>query len=98
MTGQTKIGWSGVQAEIDPYKYCSWPMNASVQAWRLTGVVEGRLAALQKAGRASELPPVLAVQSAVDSTGERRLSTDQPARAGCSMTSVRGVSSVFRIV
>ena len=43
-------------------------MNASVQAWQMTGLVEKRLSALEKAGRMAELPPVLAFQSAVDST------------------------------
>ena len=43
-------------------------MNASVQAWRVTQVVEKHLAGLEKAGRMHELPPVLTVQSVVDST------------------------------
>jgi hypothetical protein len=43
-------------------------MNASVQAFEITRRVEERLAALEQAGRMAELPPILAFQSAVDST------------------------------
>jgi alpha-beta hydrolase superfamily lysophospholipase len=67
-SGEEKAEWSSVNAEIDPFKYSSWPMNASVQAWKMTQRVEGRLASLERDGRIGELPPILAVQSAVDST------------------------------
>jgi alpha-beta hydrolase superfamily lysophospholipase len=68
LSGEARADWSSMGAEIDPFKYCSWPMNASVQAWQMTQAVEQRLAALQQAGRMSELPPMLVFQSAVDST------------------------------
>lgn len=67
-SGEEKAEWSSINAEIDPFKYSSWPMNASVQAWKMTRQVERRLAALEHAGRVDELPPMLAVQSSVDST------------------------------
>jgi alpha-beta hydrolase superfamily lysophospholipase len=63
-----KSKWSNIYAEIDPFKYCSWPMNANVQAWAVTKVVERKLAALEKSKRMHQLPPVLAMQSVVDST------------------------------
>ncbi len=63
-----KAQWSNVDAEVDPFKFSSWPMNASVQAWSMTQVVEKQLAALEKSGRMNEMPPVLAMQSVVDST------------------------------
>ena len=63
-----KTKWSNIFAEIDPFKYSSWPMNANVQAWAVTQGVERRLAALEKAGRMREMPPVFAMQSVVDST------------------------------
>ncbi len=63
-----KAQWSSIDAEIDPFKYSSWPMNANVQAWSLTQAVEGKLAALAKSRRVDEMPPVLAMQSVVDST------------------------------
>ena len=63
-----KAQWSNIDAEIDPFKYSSWPMNASVQAWSVTQSVEHNIAALEKSGRMNEMPPVLAMQSVVDST------------------------------
>ncbi len=63
-----KAQWSGIDAEIDPFRYSSWPMNASVQAWLVTQAVERQLSKLQKSGRMNEMPPVLAMQSVVDST------------------------------
>lgn len=63
-----KAQWSGIDAEIDPFKYSSWPINASVQAWSMTQVVEQKLAALEKTDRMHDMPPVLAMQSVVDST------------------------------
>jgi len=68
LSGDQKAQWSAVSAEVDPFKYCSWPMNASVQAWTLTQEVERRLAAIDRAGRRGQLPPILAMQSAIDAT------------------------------
>ncbi len=63
-----KAQWSNIVAEIDPFRFSSWPMNASVQAWTVTQQVERQLARLDKSGRMHEMPPVLALQSVVDST------------------------------
>jgi alpha-beta hydrolase superfamily lysophospholipase len=63
-----KAQWSSIAAEFDPFRYSSWPMNASVQSWGVTQAVERQLANLQKSGRMNELPPILAMQSVVDST------------------------------
>jgi alpha-beta hydrolase superfamily lysophospholipase len=68
LSGNEKALWSDVNAEVDPIKYCSWPMNASEQAWALTREVERRLAALEKSGRIGRMPPILAMQSAIDAT------------------------------
>jgi hypothetical protein len=68
VSGNQKAQWSGINAEIDPFRYSSWPMNASVQAWLVTQAVERQLFKLQKSGRMHEMPPVLAMQSVVDST------------------------------
>ncbi len=68
VSGNQKAQWSSIDAEIDPFKYSSWPMNASMQAWALTQTVEKKLAALEKSSRMHEMPPVLAMQSVVDST------------------------------
>ena len=63
-----KAKWSKIYAEIEPFKYLSWPMNANVQAWTMTKKIERKLAKYQKSGRIRELPPVFAAQSVVDST------------------------------
>lgn len=68
VSGQEKVAWQHIDAEIDPFKYSSWPINASLQAWRVTERVEKDLARLQKAGRMEAFPPVVAIQSAVDAT------------------------------
>jgi esterase/lipase len=63
-----KVRWSRIEEEIDPYKYSSWPTNASEQAFLLTSRLASRMTRLHRDGRASELPPVLTFQSVVDST------------------------------
>ncbi|MDB4380993.1 alpha/beta fold hydrolase [Mariniblastus sp.] len=63
-----KALWSNVDAEVDPFKYSSWPTNASIQAWDMTQEVERQLGLLEKQGRLQEIPPILAMQSVVDST------------------------------
>jgi alpha-beta hydrolase superfamily lysophospholipase len=68
ISGNQKSQWSSINAEIDPFKYSSWPMNGNVQAWAVTQAVERMLVALEKSGRMNEMPPVLAMQSVVDST------------------------------
>ena len=68
LSGDEKALWSDVSAEVDPFKYCSWPMNASEQAWELTQEVERRLAMIDQSGRMGQMPPVLAMQSAIDAT------------------------------
>jgi esterase/lipase len=68
LTGDQKAQWSAISAEVDPFKYSSWPMNANVQAWAITQEVEQRLAALEQAGRMKEMPPILTMQSAIDAT------------------------------
>lgn len=66
--GFKKAAWQSISAPIDPYKYSSWPMNASEQAWRLTTRVEARLARLSREGKMDKMAPILAFQSAVDAT------------------------------
>jgi alpha-beta hydrolase superfamily lysophospholipase len=68
LSGERKLAWSGVEPEIDPFKYSSWPTNASLQAHLVTQKVEQSLAALAADGRMARFPPVLTVQSVVDST------------------------------
>ncbi|MHC4414685.1 MAG: alpha/beta hydrolase [Planctomycetota bacterium] len=63
-----KFSWMSIEPEIDPYKYTSFPKNAGRQTHLLTRAVQKHIAGLEKAGRMSELPPVLAFQSLVDTT------------------------------
>ncbi|MBS0188356.1 MAG: alpha/beta fold hydrolase [Planctomycetes bacterium] len=68
LTGEKKLSWSGIEPEIDPFKYSSWPVNASLQAFRITREVETQIAQLAAAGKMKDFPPVLVVQSAADAT------------------------------
>jgi alpha-beta hydrolase superfamily lysophospholipase len=68
VSGEEKMSWSGIEPEIDPFKYSSWPTNASLQAHRITRHVDADLARLSTQGKMSEYPPVLVVQSVADAT------------------------------
>lgn len=68
VSGEPKLAWSGIEPEIDPYKYSSWPINASLQGYRLTQALERELAGLVEANKMGEFPKVFAAQSAADST------------------------------
>ncbi len=63
-----KLGWNSVLPEYDPYKYNSFALNAARQIFRLTSSVDRRLQRLSDRGQINDLPPVLAIQSVVDST------------------------------
>lgn len=63
-----KLSWNSVDAEFDPYKYNSFALNAGVLAYHATKLIQGQLDALAASGRTSEMPPILAFQSAADST------------------------------
>jgi alpha-beta hydrolase superfamily lysophospholipase len=63
-----RAAWFSTLPEFNPFKYNSFPVNAAVQAQRLTVDVRDRLAARQRAGGLADLPPILTFQSAVDST------------------------------
>lgn len=68
VSGDERAHWSAINAPIDPYKYTSWPMNASVQAFQMTKRVEKALARLEKNGRMNEFPRVFSAVSAIDAT------------------------------
>lgn len=63
-----KVRWQAVEPEFDPYKYNSFPVNASRQINRATRALERSLADAASAGRLAQLPPVVTWQSVVDST------------------------------
>lgn len=63
-----KVRWQEVIAEYDPYKFNSFPVNASRQVNRATKALQSELAAAAADGRIAALPPVVTWQSVVDST------------------------------
>lgn len=65
--GLSKLAWTDILPEYDPYKYNSFPVNAGRQIYRLTGKIRERVLALS-AQQKKRFPPVLAFGSAVDAT------------------------------
>ena len=63
-----KVRWQDVNSEFDPYKYNSFPVNASRQVNRATRALQESLLRARESGRIRDLPPVVAWQSVVDST------------------------------
>lgn len=63
-----KVRWQEVSAEFDPYKFNSFPVNASRQVNRATRALRAELERTRASGRLDGLAPVVAWQSVVDST------------------------------
>jgi alpha-beta hydrolase superfamily lysophospholipase len=63
-----KARWQGLAVEYDPYKFNSFPINATRQVNRATKTLQRDLARAAKSGRIARMPPVIAWQSVVDST------------------------------
>ncbi len=63
-----KVRWQNVLPEFDPYKFNSFPVNASRQVNRATKMLQADLVAAAGDGRLARLPPVMTWQSAVDAT------------------------------
>ncbi len=63
-----KFRWQGIELEFDPFKFNSFPKNAGAQIWRLTRMLQRRLARLERMDDFDELPPITTFQSVVDST------------------------------
>jgi len=63
-----KARWQTVSVEYDPYKYGSFPVNATRQVNRATKILQAELEKASESGRIARMPPVLAFQSVVDST------------------------------
>ncbi len=63
-----KVRWQEIAPEFDPYKFNSFPVNASSQINRATRALQRSLAEAEGAGRLARLPPVVAWQSVVDAT------------------------------
>jgi alpha-beta hydrolase superfamily lysophospholipase len=63
-----KVNWQSIGPEYDPYKFVSFPINASRQVYNATRHLHTQWLAAERDGRLSRLPSVLAFQSAIDST------------------------------
>jgi len=63
-----KVRWQDVNSEFDPYKFNSFPVNASRQVNRATRALQASLLRARETGRIKQLPPVVTWQSVVDST------------------------------
>jgi len=63
-----KVRWQEIVAEYDPYKFNSFPVNASRQVNRATRELRRSLEREHNEGRIGNMPPVTAWQSVVDST------------------------------
>jgi alpha-beta hydrolase superfamily lysophospholipase len=60
--------WQDVNDEYDPYKFNSFPVNATRQVNGVTRALQAELEEAAKSGRIARMPPIIAWQSAVDST------------------------------
>jgi alpha-beta hydrolase superfamily lysophospholipase len=64
----SEAAWLGVVPEFNPFKYNSFPVNGAVQSYRLTQVIQREIAQLARAGKLSQLPPIITFQSVMDFT------------------------------
>lgn len=67
LLGLQKLEWNSLLPEYDPFKYGSFAVNAGDQVYRLTTEIQSHFDKLSQANL-KRFPPVLAFQSAVDST------------------------------
>lgn len=66
--GLEKLRWLNLLPEYDPYKYNSFAVNAGIQIYRLTRVIDERITRLAAHGPVRGFPKTLVFQSVVDST------------------------------
>lgn len=68
LLGLDKLSWNSILPEYDPFKYGSFAVNAGDVVFQLTNEIQGRITAMDEAGRLQGLPPILAFSSVVDAT------------------------------
>lgn len=68
LLGLDKLAWNSIQPEYDPFKYGSFAINAGDVVYQLTLEIQRKMATLQKSGKLTGLPPILAFASVVDAT------------------------------
>ncbi len=67
-----KTAWLNLMPEFNPFKYNSFPVKGARQSYLLTDILQQQIIKEAKSGRLSQLPPLLAFQSVVDSTVSTR--------------------------
>jgi len=68
LPGLTKVAWTDIQPEYDPYKYNSFTVNAGDQVYRLTQLIAAELDQLATPNGVQGMPPILAFESVADAT------------------------------
>jgi alpha-beta hydrolase superfamily lysophospholipase len=68
LPGLEKLAWTSIEPEYDPFKYNSFATNAGDVAYRITARIQQQLDALHRTGKLTEMPRILAFQSAADAT------------------------------
>jgi alpha-beta hydrolase superfamily lysophospholipase len=66
----SQFKWLSIQPEYDPFKYNSFPKNAAQEAWKVTAVIQQRIAKLRATGRMQDFPGTLTFLSWTDATVE----------------------------
>jgi alpha-beta hydrolase superfamily lysophospholipase len=64
----SRLAWTDIQPESDPFKYNSFPADAGYQTHLLTRSIRRRLAELEAHQLSSRFPPVLTFMSLADAT------------------------------
>ncbi len=77
LPGLHELEWLSRQPEYDPYKYNSFPVNAGYQVYLLSTEVRQRLNTWRQQAGMGSFPPVLAIQSVVDTTVSASAVADQ---------------------
>jgi len=68
LPGMSKLAWTDILPEYDPYKYNSFTVSAGDQIYRLTQRIAAHLDAAASPDGVRGMPPILAFQSVVDAT------------------------------
>ncbi len=63
-----KSKWAGISPEYDPFKYASFPLNASGEVYDLSIKVQSQILAHKDDGTIKDLPAIITFQSIADST------------------------------
>ena len=63
-----KMAWLSIGLEYDPYKYNSFPTKGGYLAFTLSVKIAKKLARVSKSEGTTQLPPIIAFQSLIDST------------------------------